>query len=241
MKRTCLIPVLFLAVPAIAAFSAYRAGAGVVSVTSTPVPGVVSVDGAVRGGTPITLSLDGAHHISFGEYSPQYGTPAPCAVSVGAGDSLVVTGVYRNLIVPVAPPEGFASADSVFVFGTRERPLRDGTVFDYIDGGALVYLRHGLLEITHAVYRNSGNVSITLDVYDMGSPEDAVAAFDDTEICPEDHGTAEIGAPCKTYHYEPDYILYFHRSRFLVYVATDNDSLRAGVESFAARVRENIH
>ncbi len=74
----------------------------------------------------------------------------------------------------------------------------------------------------------------------MGAPSGAQAGFDDTEICPSGFARPEIGAPCKSYRYEPDFILYFHASNYLVHVATNNDSLKAVVESFAAAVNRLI-
>jgi hypothetical protein len=126
------------------------------------------------------------------------------------------------------------------VYGTKERSLRDGTIFDYIDGGAIVYLRHGLRETTHAVWRNSTGSTLTLDIFDMGTPAGAEAGLNDDEICPAGFGRPEVGAPGKSYRYEPDFFLYFHKSNFLVYVATNNDSLKTTVESFAASVCGNI-
>jgi hypothetical protein len=201
---------------------------------------MVMIDGKVLSEAPLTVSIEGEHVVSFAEYSPQYLSPPARKVKIGPGDTLSVRGVFHNRIIPAKSPAGFPSADSVFVYGTKERNLRDGSIFDYIDGGAIVYLRHGLREATHTVYRDSLNSTITVDIYDMGVPEGAKAGFDDPEICPEEHGTGEIGIPCKTYHYQPDYFLYFHKSRFLVSVATNNDSLKTTVESFAARIGGNI-
>ncbi|MHB9028172.1 MAG: DUF6599 family protein [Candidatus Latescibacterota bacterium] len=240
MKGFFAIPAVSLFFVSVAALAAGGAGRGVLTVTTTPVPGTTLIDGKALGETPLTVSLEGEHTVSFAEYSPQYTAPPARKVKVGLGDTLTIRGVYRNRLVPAKPPAGFPPADSVFVFGTKERNLRDGSIFDYIDGGAIMYLRHGLREATHTVYRDSLNSAITLDIYDMGAPEGAKAGFDDPEICPEGHGTGEIGVPCKTYHFEPDYFLFFHKSRFLVSVATNNDSLKTTVESFAARVGGNI-
>lgn len=118
--------------------------------------------------------------------------------------------------------------------------MRDGTIFDYINGGALVYLRHGLRETTHAVYQGRGKTTLTIDIFDMGTSAGAKAGFDDTEICPEGYRQSDIGATCKSYLYEPDYFLYFQKSNFLVYVATSNDSLKTTVDSLAAAVCGNI-
>jgi len=216
------------------------AGRGRLTIATVPVPGGVIIDGKRIGDAPITVSLEGGHEISFAEYGPQYAPPDPIKVRIGEGDSTTVTVRYRNRFVPIRIPEGFSPADSVRVYGTKERSLRDGAIFDYINGGAIVYLRHGLRETTHAVWRNAAGTTLTLDIFDMGTPAGAEAGFNDDEICPDGFGRPDVGAPGKSYRYEPDYFLYFHKSNFLVYVATNNDSLKTTVESFAASVCGSI-
>ncbi len=224
----------------LSATDAGTAGRGKLTVATAPVPGGVIIDGKRIGDAPITVSLEGDHEVSFAEYGPQYAAPAPVRVRIGTGDSTRVTGRYTNRFLPARLPDGFPPADSVRVYGTKERNLQDGSIFDYIDGGAIVYLRHGLRETTHAVWRNAAGTTITLDIFDMGTPSGAEAGFNDDEICPSGFGRPEIGAPGKSYRYEPDFFLYFHKSNFLVYVATNNDSLKTTVESFAASVCGNI-
>lgn len=222
------------------AFPSGGAGRGKVVIHTHPVNGGVIIDGKSIGTAPLTLSMEGEHEISFSDYSLQYASPPSRKVRVSAGESIVISGRYRNRFIPSDPPAGFSPPDSVFLYGTKEKILRDGTIFDYIDGGALVYLRHGLRETTHAVYRGRGADTLTLDIYDMGSPEGARAGFDDPEICPAESERIEIGVPCKACRYEPDYLLYFHKSAFLVYIATNNDSLTTEVNSLAASVAGNI-
>ncbi len=236
MKRFIIASCFLLALVGVAA----GAGRGKVTIHTQPVNGTVIVDGKSLGVAPLTLSMEGEHEISFSDYSPQFTTPAARKIRVVAGKSLTITGVFGNRLIPSAPPAGFSLPDSVFLYGTKERSLKDGTIFDYIDGGALVYLRHGLKETTHAIFQGAGKNTLTLDIYDMASPEGAKAGFDDTEICPEESTRLTLGAPVKAYHYEPDYFLYFHKSNFLVYVASNNDSLKTAAESLAAAVAGNI-
>lgn len=240
MKRRIVIAALAFGVLFGMVWCASGAGRGKLTVLTYPVTGEVIIDGKKLGAAPLTVTLEGEHEISFSEYSSQYLIPPPRTLRIGAGDTTVVTGVFRNRFIPSRSPEGFSPADSIRIYGTKERRLKDGTVFDYIDGGALVYLRHGLRETTHAAYRGPGNATLTLDIFDMGSAAGAQAGFDDPEICPADHGLFFIGAPCKSYRYEPDYFLYFYKSAFLVYVGTNNDSLKTAVESFAAALLRNI-
>jgi hypothetical protein len=216
------------------------AGRGKVSILAWPVPGEVIIDGKKLGPAPLTVTLEGEHEISFADYGSQYLAPPARTLKIGAGDTVAVTGVYRNRFIPHALPDGFSPADSVRIYGVKERPMKDGLIFDYIDGGAAPYLRHGLRETTHAFFKGPGKTTFTLDIYDMGTPAGAQAAFDDEEICPKNPGQPDVGAPAKSYHFEPDYFLYFHKAGFLVYAATNNDSLKTTLDSFAAAVCRNI-
>ena len=241
MKRSLLLSVLAFVFVFSSVIVSRGAGNGALTVTTYPVPGNVKADGKYIGIAPVTITLDeGSHEIAFSYYNSQYSTPSARKIQINAGSKIRITGMYTNRFVPREPPKSFLPADSLFVYGLKDRPRKDGTIYDYIDGGAIVYLRHGFRETTHAEYRRPGGSTLTLDIYDMGTPAGARAGFDDEEICPSGFGQSEIGAPCKTYHYEPDYFLYFHKSSYLVYVSTNNDSLKTSVESFAASVSRNI-
>ena len=240
MKHAVLALVMLfsLTVPVI---DSIGAGKGTLTVTTYPIPAVVNADGKNIGKAPVTIALDeGNHTISFCDYSSQYATPSGRVVKIKAGENVQLTGMYENRFVPKDPPRNFQQADSLFIYGLKDRPQKDGAIFDYIDGGAIVYIRHGLRETTHVVYNRQGGSTLTLDIYDMGAPDSSKAGFDDEEICPDGFGKCDIEAPCKTYHYEPDYFLYFHKSGYLVYVSTNNDSLKTSVDSFALSVSRNI-
>jgi len=217
------------------------AGKGTLTVATYPIPAMVNADGKNIGKSPVTITLgEGEHTISFCDYSSQYTTPPSRVVKIKAGEKVQLIGMYENRFVPKDPPQNFQPADSLFIYGLKDRPHKDGAIFDYIDGGAIVYIRHGLLETTHVVYNRQGGATLTLDIYDMGTSGGSKAGFDDEEICPDGFGKCDIKAPCKTYHYEPDYFLYFHKANYLVYVSTNNDSLKTSVDSFALRVSRNI-
>ena len=151
-----------------------------------------------------------------------------------------ISGENVNRLIPAGPPEGFSPADSVRYYGTKEHPLKDGTIFDYINGGGLVYLEHGLRETTHAVYRDREGSELVLDIFDMGTPKNALAAFNNEEICPQGYQVCDIGGGCKIYNYEPDYLLYFYKSKYLIFLSTTNDFLKDIVLSYAKNIESNI-
>lgn len=67
---------------------------GTLSVTTTPIDGLVFVDGAAWGISPVSKSVaPGSHTVSFGPIS-EYITPSSVTVSVTAGQTTEVTGTY---------------------------------------------------------------------------------------------------------------------------------------------------
>jgi len=57
-----------------------------------------------------------------------------------------------------------------------------GNLYDYINGGAERYLRHGFEKLYAARYTNGAADELTLDLYDMGTPENAKAVFQGTRL-----------------------------------------------------------
>ncbi len=51
------------------------------------------------------------------------------------------------------------------------------TLFDYIDGGAELYLSYGFLEVASFSYKKEGATEITVDVFDMGNSYNAYGVF----------------------------------------------------------------
>lgn len=51
------------------------------------------------------------------------------------------------------------------------------TLFDYIDGGAELYLSYDFKEVASFVYKQEGAPEITVDVFDMGEPRNAFGVF----------------------------------------------------------------
>jgi hypothetical protein len=54
------------------------------------------------------------------------------------------------------------------------------TIFDYIDGGAERFLRKGFRRLHAARYGNAAGDEVTVDLYDLGQPENASAIYADT-------------------------------------------------------------
>ncbi|MCE5250436.1 PEGA domain-containing protein [bacterium] len=235
--KTAVVPCFLIGVLAIGC----SIGEGSLTVTTYPVSGSVIVDGKPGGKAPVALTLkSGKHEIKFSDYSDQFETPGTRVIRVNAGQQHNLTALYRNRFLAVNIPNGFSPPDSLLLFGTADHPLKDGTIFDYIDGGGLVYLKYGLTETTHAVYRDGRSNEITVDIFNMGTPEGARAIFNDEEVCPDGFEPCSAGAECKAYHYEPDFLLYFHRAKYFISVSTNNDSLQTAVTTLGTELTGNI-
>jgi len=222
-------------------FLSCRTNVGTLNIRTYPVSGSVFVNGKPYGEAPVAISLKaGEYEISFSEYSDQYNIPPDQKIKIENGGSLEFTGIYENRFIPAKPPAGFSPADSIRIYGTSEGKLKDGTIFDYINGGGLVYLKHGLRETTHQVFQNAEGIKITVDIFDMGTRKNAQSAFSNEEICPQGFIACNIGTECKAYNYEPDFFLYFFKSKHLVYISTNDDSIRKVLELYAATINMNI-
>jgi len=51
------------------------------------------------------------------------------------------------------------------------------TLFDYIDGGAELYLSYGLKEVVNRRYKNEGKPDIIVDIFDMATPQNSFGVF----------------------------------------------------------------
>ena len=136
-------------------------------------------------------------------------------------------------------PGGFSLAGDGLPrrFGTAERKLPDGSIFDYINGGGEIYLKFGFRELFHSEYVDRGGHTIILDVYTLGSPEQARAALAEEQICPPGgHVPQGAGITHKAYRFPPDYFRFFVCQDRLVYLHVDDDRLSETLDRFAVQV-----
>lgn len=144
-------------------------------------------------------------------------------------------GFARNeKYVPGTLPTGFTHAQPPEFYGTYENMGKNGTIYDYINGGGEVYIKHGFREVTHIILKDNNKNSITMDIFDMGTPKNAAAAFADEAVCAPGFTKIDIGTASKSYHYEPDFIIYFIKGKYLVYLTLNNDTLADSLKQFAA-------
>jgi hypothetical protein len=133
-------------------------------------------------------------------------------------------------------PRGFVPAVVEERYGTPEQKSADGTIFDYMDGGGIVYLEHGFRELVHREFSGPNGRRITYDCFFMESEARALAALADPRIAPEGGKPGVLAVPNKAYRFPPDYFIYLVSGERLIYLHVDDDSLAAVLDQFAADI-----
>lgn len=95
-----------------------------------------------------------------------------------------------------------------------------GTLYDYMDGGAEVYLAFDLRRVLARKYAGPQGKELSLDVYDMGTSEEAFGVFS----CDREDPAADIGQGA-TYGFG---LLRFHQGRYFVTVMTAEEDEASG-------------
>jgi hypothetical protein len=106
----------------------------------------------------------------------------------------------------------------------KDRTFNRQTLYDYMDGGAEVYLAFDLREVWARKYKGPRGAEMTLDIYDMGSPGEAFGAFS----CDRQDPEAGVGQESE---YGPG-LLRFWQGRYFVTItcsAEDQDAAGAVV------------
>ena len=134
-------------------------------------------------------------------------------------------------------PEGFSASGPPAMFGTLERELKDGTIFDYMDGGGVAYIEMGLLELFHSEYDNGAGLKISFDVFLMKSPAAARQAIADGRICPAGGSPLDFASPGMAFRFPPDYFMYFVSNDRLVYLHISDDLRSGTLDRFARKIK----
>jgi len=142
----------------------------------------------------------------------------------------------QELFLPKTGPAGFILAQPPEFYGTESEPLVDGHIFHFINGGGVVYLNHGFQAVVHLVYKNETADKLIVDIFDMGTAQNALAAFADQAICPAGFAVISVGTEAKAYHFEPDFFLYFIKDRCLIYAHVTDDGQSELLIDYAKRI-----
>jgi hypothetical protein len=133
-------------------------------------------------------------------------------------------------------PNGFAPVGATARYGPPDRELADGSIFNYMDGGGIVYLDHGFRALVHREYLDPNGRRITFDRFTMETAAQAQAALADERIAPAGGTPLVLGVPNKGYRFPPDYFIYMVRGAQLIYLHVDDDKLSETLDRFAAAI-----
>ena len=103
----------------------------------------------------------------------------------------------------------------------KDRTFNRQTLYDYLDGGAEVYLAFDFREVFTRKYAGPGGREMTLDIYDMGSPAEAFGAFS----CDREDPPAGIGQESE---YGPGLLRFWQGRYFVTVTASADDEAAAG-------------
>jgi hypothetical protein len=106
-------------------------------------------------------------------------------------------------------------------------------LYRYMDGGADIYLKYGLVAMAHGEYKRAG-VDMTVDVFDMGSPLQAFGIYS-AERSPEYH-FIDIGAE----GYSSESTLNFLQGRYYVRLSAFGDGAATALDNFAHAISRSI-
>lgn len=107
------------------------------------------------------------------------------------------------------------------------------TLYEYIDGGADVYLLYDFQVLLHQVFK-SGSTEVTADVYDMGKPEDAFGIYS-AERSPK-YTYIPVGAE----GYRSKGVLNFFQDRYYVKLSGSGAGVDAQLDQLARTLSTRI-
>src|ERR1019366_4399723 len=117
--------------------------------------------------------------------------------------------------------------------GGNAVPFYSSDLYRYMDGGADIYLKYGLVAMAHRDYKRAG-IEATADVFDMGGPLQAFGIYS-AERSPEYH-FVDIGAE----GYSSESTLNFLQGRYYVRLSAFGDGAAPALDNFARAISRSI-
>jgi hypothetical protein len=108
------------------------------------------------------------------------------------------------------------------------------TIFDYIDGAGEVYRSYAFSDVVVVHYTRSGSSGITVELFDMGTTEDAYGVFG--------HGREQEEAGIGGGFERKGRVLCFWQDRFYVCVSAEQSApdMETAVEEIARAIAQNL-
>jgi hypothetical protein len=134
---------------------------------------------------------------------------------------------------PPIPAEVKTRLAALLPTGKNAPRFYSSDLYRYMDGGADIYLKYGLVAMAHREYQPAG-VDMTVDVFDMGGPLQAFGMYS-AERSPEYH-FIPIGAE----GYNSELTLNFLQGRYYVRLSAFGDGAVPALDNFARAISRRI-
>jgi len=132
-----------------------------------------------------------------------------------------------------ALPEGLRIRENLRVWGTYDKPEKDGTIYDFIDGPGQIYMEHGFKKGCQQNLRTASLQIISTEIYEMAARDSALSLFADSRLRTDGEKPVVLGEKGVTYQPRPNYIIEFCRDRYYVRISAENDSLAGQADELA--------
>jgi hypothetical protein len=108
------------------------------------------------------------------------------------------------------------------------------TLYDYIDGGAELYISYGMKEVVSRIYQNDSLGDIRIEIFDMVKPEDAFGVFSHTRTTDD----KEFGQGSQYFTGS----LIFWKDHYYIAITAydDNEAIRQAIRSLASQIDQKI-
>ena len=137
-------------------------------------------------------------------------------------------------------PAGLTPSGSLQVWGTTQKPEKNGHIYDFMDGPGEIYVRHGFIALANRNYRDSAGRAVSAEIYRMENPDSTAALFADSLLRTDEEHPLAVGSKGIYYNPAPNYIIEYFRDRYYVRAATDNDYAKATVIALAKKIDDKI-
>jgi hypothetical protein len=134
---------------------------------------------------------------------------------------------------PPIPAEVKVRLAALLPNGRNPARFYSSDLYRYMDGGADIYLKYGLVALAHREYHPAG-VEMTVDVFDMGGPLQAFGVYS-AERSPDYH-FIPIGAE----GYSSESTLNFLQGRYYVRLSAFGDRAASALDNFARAISRSI-
>lgn len=131
-------------------------------------------------------------------------------------------------------------AGNIRYYGTTEKPAQHGTLYDFIDGAAVLFYDHGCLGARQETRRDSAGQPINLEIYEMPHPDSARVLFNHPDLRTQEDRSINIGEKGVFFHPAPNFVIEYFRANYYIRVFAADDRSRPAAEALARETDRRI-